>query len=518
MTRLGARTIPESAAGAASEASCSSDAKTPARSHIVERQYKLRLVTPMFGGGAVAGQIDPQMPIRASSIRGQLRFWWRMLHRGDFVKDGVLDVKAMRAREAEIWGSTDQPSAVQVRVIARNLNEDDYLKEDRFGFPPLSPESYALFSAIEGKVERIVKQGLEFTLKMSWPDIETLNQLRTIDNRQRARSQQLKPTIDDVCGQIDATVATWIALGGIGSRTRRGLGALEVVESSLPLPAFRLPPGAKLYAPASDASDAMDAWRQAVEVYQRFRQSFRGKKHQKTFSGGTSGDVPGRSHWPEPDAIREITGCALDDGVTSASGTPDDVNQHQHTRPIVTQSVPNFPRAVLGLPIGFHFAGDGPGKGKPASAKRDPATVELVPHATDKDGTLLYEDPPRNQVPNAGDRMASPIITKPIRIDAKWYAAVIVLPYANALAVNAILKGKAARWNAANSEAEDLQRAIPNSQIVGSHLSALCPPAMTDPMRGHSNAIDALIAFLGQPKDGANPQMSKPVYQERTFP
>ena len=47
------------------------------------RVYELRLATPMFGGGAVAGQVDPQMPIRPSGIRGQLRSWWRLLFRNE---------------------------------------------------------------------------------------------------------------------------------------------------------------------------------------------------------------------------------------------------------------------------------------------------------------------------------------------------------------------------------------------------------------------------------------------------
>lgn len=34
--------------------------------------YSARLVTPLFGGGVVAGEVDSAMPIRAASIRGPL--------------------------------------------------------------------------------------------------------------------------------------------------------------------------------------------------------------------------------------------------------------------------------------------------------------------------------------------------------------------------------------------------------------------------------------------------------------
>ncbi len=40
---------------------------------------KCRLVTPMYGGGVTSTVVDTDMPIRVTGIRGQLRFWWRLL-------------------------------------------------------------------------------------------------------------------------------------------------------------------------------------------------------------------------------------------------------------------------------------------------------------------------------------------------------------------------------------------------------------------------------------------------------
>ncbi|MEJ2046041.1 MAG: type III-B CRISPR module RAMP protein Cmr1 [Reinekea sp.] len=50
--------------------------------------YECELVTPLYGGGIEAGVIDEEMPIRASSIRGQLRFWWRITC-SDLIKNMV---------------------------------------------------------------------------------------------------------------------------------------------------------------------------------------------------------------------------------------------------------------------------------------------------------------------------------------------------------------------------------------------------------------------------------------------
>ena len=41
---------------------------------------KCELMTPMYGGGVEPGKVDRAMPIRPSAIRGQLRFWWRLLN------------------------------------------------------------------------------------------------------------------------------------------------------------------------------------------------------------------------------------------------------------------------------------------------------------------------------------------------------------------------------------------------------------------------------------------------------
>ena len=38
---------------------------------------EISVITPLFGGGAEPGVADLLAPVRASSIRGHLRFWWR---------------------------------------------------------------------------------------------------------------------------------------------------------------------------------------------------------------------------------------------------------------------------------------------------------------------------------------------------------------------------------------------------------------------------------------------------------
>ncbi|WP_237667752.1 type III-B CRISPR module RAMP protein Cmr1 [Vibrio sp. V33_P6A3T137] len=79
--------------------------------------YSCTLVTPMYGGGVKAGEVDNDMPIRASAIRGQLRFWWR-------IACGVKDPEVMRENEEAMWGGISdkaKASQVQVRVKCKNV-------------------------------------------------------------------------------------------------------------------------------------------------------------------------------------------------------------------------------------------------------------------------------------------------------------------------------------------------------------------------------------------------------------
>ena len=74
-------------------------------------ELDIQVVTPMFGGGVEAGVPDPVTLIRPLSIRGHLRFWWRATRGAAFTT-----TKELKQRETEIFGNTEHPSAITVRV------------------------------------------------------------------------------------------------------------------------------------------------------------------------------------------------------------------------------------------------------------------------------------------------------------------------------------------------------------------------------------------------------------------
>jgi CRISPR-associated protein Cmr1 len=429
----------------------------------------IELVTPLFGGGVEAGENDLSMPIRATAIRGQLQFWWRAT-----CGRLLLTPAELWRRQEEVFGSAEFPSPLEVVVSGVNgvREVDPGQVFDRFG-----PESYALFPAVENG-NRLLAEGLKFQLELRWPDVEHLRLLRKAQNeRLRQAGKPLLPAeIRDVAADVEAAVWAWLTLGGLGARTRRGAGAVHCRR--LTVPAAGKPGLAARVFVGSAQKHAVAAWIHAVGVYRDFRQTPRGRMHRKTIStrgGSRTITVPGRSHWPEADSIRSITGCSLRPAAgTAPSGVPADEDPHDHSTPVVPANLlPAFPKAALGLPINFHFA-DAPGKNQPGHANRDPQDVQLVP---------LLPQPGGRCVP--GERLASPVLTRPLHINGRWHPAVIIFdaPWLGALEARLVGGRSMAGGGAVSAD-------ISANRIVNGALGGL------EPMRGQPSALQALACYL----------------------
>ena len=408
----------------------------------------------MVGGGAIAGEVDFEFPIRPTAIRGHLRYWWRLI-RGRSLGEG------MWRREEEIFGSTEFPSPIEIRIS--NCIKPELFPAsdfDRFG-----PEAYALFSAVEGK-QNIVREGMKFTLSVIWPDVEELMQRRKAQNR--IWDKKLPIDIVDLTPDIDDMLAAWLTFGGLGARTRRGCGAVHCNNQDL-IDLSKLAVGVRIFLGPPNL-DANMAWFHSVLAYRDFRQTPRGKKHPKLLNPNKTIHVPGRSHWPEPDSIRKLTGCSLKPSTgNSPSGVPTDEDTNDHSIPIVPANLlPAFPKAVFGLPINFHFA-DGPGKHARGQANLDPQNVELRPF----DESL--------------DRMASPVLTRPLFVDGKWRPAVIILDTQLPANFQARLFGSKAKVGGGT-----INEPISASAIQGDNVAKL------ETMRGQKNALEALAVYLKQ--------------------
>lgn len=341
-----------------------------------------RFLTYVMGGGVRIREhqklSDPVTPVRAASIRGQLRFWWRVCN-----PSRCKTVEELRAREAAIWGATSQASRVITEVIEfppfpKTVDVYEYnskgnivpclgMGEIAYGAFPLQPNQDAKKRHEEaGKLFDFGTS--QFSVRFTYP--EHLQE------------------------DVQAALWAWETFGGLGGRTRRGFGAIQRIGTPGELPSrieaelskysgnprlAHVPSLAGHYfAVARDTSqNALKAWKDGLEILHRIRQK-------PGFGRVKSSNPrnPGRSLWPEPDEIRRRTGAA----------------SPSHKSPHV--AVERFPRAAFGMPIVFHF------KDKD---KGDPAMKPLHVQPAD------------------AERWASPLIIRPIPADNRFRTAALVL-------------------------------------------------------------------------------------------
>ncbi|MFZ1238849.1 MAG: type III-B CRISPR module RAMP protein Cmr1 [Anaerolineae bacterium] len=351
------------------------------------RLYKL--ITPLFGGGVEPQKADPITVVRASEVRGHLRFWWRATRGGQF--NGNLE--EMRKAEEAIWGSAagkdrngrekPGPSSVSISVHVVQQGKP-FQAEDRHGNPLKnighvnSKDGYAAFPMRDSDDPKVVEK-VEFELTLSYP-------LTPLD----VRYEHIK-----LKDEIEEALWAWEIFGGIGARTRRGFGSLQCthingtrlpertsnqlwqdIETRLKMFSQRTWHNSIPHLSSTTSNyriigsgDPVAVWRQLIGKLRSFRQARPGFH---------------RSFWPEPDEIRRRTG-------THKLG-------HAPSHP-----VRKFPRAAFGLPIIFEFKrGDVP----PEPQK---TTLQGAKH----------------------DRLASPLILRPIACangQAVGLAAVLEAP------------------------------------------------------------------------------------------
>ncbi len=304
------------------------------------------LQTPMYGGGVTPGKVDPELPIRPSALRGQLRFWWRLLYGRDRPSTEVFQT------ESGLWGgiSSNRPRASRVTLQVRAERVEPKrlrTKGDIQDFP-----DYVLICK-PGDNPKLLDAGYPFDL--------TLRFHPTTQPEQRT--------------QVVEALRWWASFGGVGARTRRGLGAVHVTSNDTELRPVscrvvkahggRVVVG-RVTSKAINARGAVAAWKEAINTLKHFRQGPNLGRNP-----GSGAKRPGRSRWPELGTIRRRTG-------QQAPG-------HELQHPVDGF----YPRAAFGLPIVFHF--------KDRDTPKGLTLVPKNPCSGDKDL----------------DRMASPLIVRP---------------------------------------------------------------------------------------------------------
>lgn len=367
---------------------------------VTELEWHGEVVTPMLGGGVEAESpgkpCDPITPIRVPSVRGQLRFWWRACN-----PRRATTLAELWAQEAELWGSMERPSKVSIQVSQQPVRRPfevfrldggkvrtvDGRDDIAYGAFPLRPEGQAGAGA-RGRPGELHRLEGEFILSIRAPNA--------------------------LLADVEWALWAWSSFGGLGARTRRGFGAVcaanrrESIEdlrkklaqvgpriAGVPsLHGACISRDAKRSAPvgrqgSSQAYDrrrggsaqnrapeppALAAWKHGLGLLRKLRQGEGLGRNE-----GKNGR-PGRSRWPEPDAIRKL----------AKKTAPAHAERVVH--------VDAFPRAAFGMPIIFHFKD---------IEKGEPADTELLPEGA--------------------TRMASPLIIRPYFDGREWMTLALAL-------------------------------------------------------------------------------------------
>ncbi len=328
---------------------------------IITEAYQFELITPMFGGDSQSWKLDTKNPVRSASVKGQLRFWWRTMQ-------NETDVKVLLFKENQRWGgniSEDVSDVIKSPVMITIIKQAEIKTDTVIANPKGNAlgvnviPNYVLFPVTENvtkKKEKItIVTELKFTLLITYPE----------------KYQQ----------ELLDTLTLWSLFGGVGARTRRGTGSLYCAQlmkdfnskkdiknwltniGSHQIQAQKYPriTGANFFIDDSnDGGSSQSIWKSLLSNYGSYRQERR--------EGRPS---PGRSYWPEPDAIRTITG---------QSATT-------HETPVNYENW--FPRAAFGLPILTKFSTIGDPGSNPGSNQ----TIHLEPDEADLEHSERYPSP-----------------------------------------------------------------------------------------------------------------------------
>lgn len=289
---------------------------------LVRKSYLMELLTPLFGGDTESWKPNTDRPIRVPAIKGQLRFWWRT------TQDAATPAELLE-KEGAVWGKTGKSAPLGLQIVYRNKPSVAKLPKSQVitctEYPP-----YVLFP-LQGQKDRSdfdVVEACAFELHVSCEK--------------------------DVWQEVERTLKLWVLFGGVGARTRRGAGSLYCPELTAGLntpeqiagflksccagqtqafgtAAWPRLAGSRLAFAATGERQGCAAWKAFLDSYGDFRQKpgvGRGPGH---------ANHPGRSYWPEPDALRRITG----------HHAPNHAPEHPAGN--------WFPRAAFGMPVQTEF-------------------------------------------------------------------------------------------------------------------------------------------------------------------
>jgi len=163
-------------------------------------EFDIEIVTPMFLGGADTDDAE----LRAPSIKGMLRFWWR-------ATCGIDNFQDMKEKEADIFGSTEKKASFSIQIeksdtilpILKNLPTGSMVpvenKTYRIGI--IDYLAYGIRDHRQGYLRKHFPSGSSFKLKFVFYN-------------------------ENEKDNIIYALRAFIDFGGVGAKSRNGFGSL----------------------------------------------------------------------------------------------------------------------------------------------------------------------------------------------------------------------------------------------------------------------------------------------------
>ncbi len=162
-----------------------------------EVTFELETITPLFIAGADRRNIENE-GLRAPSLRGSLRWWFRAIMGGVKFSLGDLNLKSVKEEEERIWGTTERQSKVSLSI-----------------FPVSSRVS--TFQNV-GRGIRYLSYG---TFDRPYIDLGSRFEIRILFKRSMSSEEKEK---------VIATLWLLLNLGNVGSKNRKGFGSLRITR------------------------------------------------------------------------------------------------------------------------------------------------------------------------------------------------------------------------------------------------------------------------------------------------
>lgn len=417
-------------------------------------RYHVTLITPLFGGGVTAGTPDLDRPIRATEILHGLRFWWRLGRLSQLQSLPPSErFKELFKEERALWGAAANqeqawPCQVRVRVDLNRATMKEELccdyspewKEGRngkLGYWKWQSDfkqgpTYVLFPG-KGKPPS-TRPGPNAVPRWEGEEQSNAPLPLLLSGLQFQMTLEYLGTDPDQKSQVEKAMQAWACFGGVGARTRRGLGAVCVKE-------WTRPGKWELLKPLTP-KEALDGYR-CVLVEQKGAHYEKEKEAWETAVDALQGFLQGedvgrrtrlgRSNWPEADTIRQEV-------------------KHWHPSHPPQAAIQGFPRAAFGLPREFRFTSR---QGRNIVAEDSEEEKDFAPQHNPNG----WKDPKSTILKPQGqdrDRLASPLILKPMACNDGRYAAIaLLLPTDHLLDLSLQL-------DKASNKIEHYQRRVPH--------------------------------------------------------